>query len=179
MARDDRRAERLDQPLEARRGVLLPRPSYSPDAFGRFAELIARFIGTARFIAVQTGFVVAWIVWNTTAPETWRFDPYAFQFLNVMLSLQAAYAAPLILLAQNRQDDRDRVQYEQDRGRSERTIADTEYLTRELAGLRIAVGDVVTRDYLRSELRDLLEELQSRPGQGGGGRGDERGAAPR
>jgi uncharacterized membrane protein len=104
--------------------------------------------------------VLAWVLWNALAPDEARFDDYPFIFLTLMLSLQASYAAPLILLAQNRQDDRDRVQYEQDRARSERTIADTEYLTRELAALRISVGDVATRDFLRSELRDLLDEMR-------------------
>src|SRR5699024_9807274 len=92
-------------------------------------------------------------------PQPWRFDPYAFIFLTLMLSLQASYAAPLILLAQNRQADRDRVALEQDRARDERNLADTEYLTREVASLRIAMRDVATRDFLRSELRSLLEEL--------------------
>ena len=107
-------------------------------------------------------FVVVWIGWNTLAPRAAALRPVPFIFLTLMLSLQASYAAPLILLAQNRQADRDRVQYEQDRSRDERTIADTEYLTREVAALRIALGEVATRDFLRSELRDLLEELDER-----------------
>jgi uncharacterized membrane protein len=108
----------------------------------------------------MTVFVTVWFAWNILAPAEWRFDPYPFIFLTLMLSLQASYAAPLILLAQNRQDDRDRVQYEQDRARNERTIADTEYLTREIAGLRLAISEVATRDFLRSELQQMLRELE-------------------
>ena len=107
----------------------------------------------------MTAFVIIWVGWNIFAPEDLRFDPYPFILLTLILSLQASYAAPLILLAQNRQDDRDRVTYEQDRAQNERSIADTEYLTREIAAVRIALGEVATRDFLRSELRDLLEEL--------------------
>ena len=151
------RSARLDQPREVRRS-LMPTPTYDPEAFGRFSERIARFIGTGRFLVYMTVFVVVWVVWNIVA-ETLVFDDYPFVFLTLMLSLQASYAAPLILLAQNRQADRDRVQYEQDRAMTERTIADTDYLTRELASLRIAVGDVATRDFLRSELRQLLEDI--------------------
>ena len=106
--------------------------------------------------------MIWWIGWNTLAPPGWRFDEYPFILLTLALSLQASYAAPLILLAQNRQTDRDRVQYEQDRARDDRSIADTEYLTREVAGLRLALGEVATRDFLRSELRDLLDEIDGR-----------------
>jgi uncharacterized membrane protein len=155
---------RLDQPREVRR-ARLPTPSYDPDAFGRFSERIARFIGTGRFLVYMTVFVIVWIVWNVVA-ETLIFDDYPFVFLTLMLSLQASYAAPLILLAQNRQADRDRVQFEQDRARAERNIADTDYLTREIASLRMAVGDVATRDFLRSELRQLLDEIDERRTQG-------------
>lgn len=147
--------DRLDLPRELRRTF---RPHYDPEAFGRLSEQIARFLGTARFLVYMTGFVAVWIGWNIFAPASVRFDPYPFIFLTLMLSLQASYAAPLILLAQNRQDDRDRIQYEQDRVTTERSQATTEYLTREIAGLRIALGEVVTRDYLRSELQKLLDE---------------------
>ncbi|MEU6999432.1 DUF1003 domain-containing protein [Nonomuraea sp. NPDC046570] len=147
--------DRLDQPRDLRRTF---RPHYDPEVFGRLSERIARFLGTARFLVYMTGFVAVWILWNVLAPESVRFDPYPFIFLTLMLSLQASYAAPLILLAQNRQDDRDRVQYEQDRMASERNQAELEYLTREIAGLRIALGEVVTRDFLRSELQRLPEE---------------------
>jgi len=172
MAREPRRATRLDQPREVRR-VLVPTPSYDPEAFGRLSERIARFIGTGRFLVYMTVFVIVWVAFNVVAEEL-VFDDYPFILLTLMLSLQASYAAPLILLAQNRQADRDRVQYEQDRARAERNIADTDYLTRELASLRMAVGDVATRDFLRSELRQLLEELEEHrspePGPAGGTR---------
>jgi uncharacterized membrane protein len=157
---------RLDQPREVRR-VLLPRPQYDPEAFGQLAERIARFLGTARFIVYMSIFVATWLGWNLVAPAGLRFDPYPFIFLTLMLSLQASYAAPLILLAQNRQTDRDRVQYEQDRARDERSIADTEYLSREIAGLRIALSEVATRDFLRSELQQMLKELDAAGGHDG------------
>jgi uncharacterized membrane protein len=152
---------RLDQPRELRTGVV-PRLHYDPELFGRLSERVARFLGTWRFIGYMTLFIAGWLGWNTLAPRDWRFDPYTFTFLTLLLSVQASYAAPLILLAQNRQADRDRVQYEQDRARSERTIADTEYLAREVAALRIAVGEVATRDFLRSELQRLVDDLQDR-----------------
>ncbi|HVF05470.1 MAG TPA: DUF1003 domain-containing protein [Frankiaceae bacterium] len=182
-----RRGQRLDQPRVLRRG--LPRPHYDPEAFGRFSETIARFIGTARFLVIQTVIVIVWIAYNgwmglqhhrdnaecaraiTAASEARQprpdcdpdkevFDPYPFILLTLALSLQAAYAAPLILLAQNRQADRDRISLEEDRAQYARSIADTEYLTREVAAVRIALGDVATRDYLRSELQHLLDELK-------------------
>ncbi len=147
---------RLDQPL-----VGGPRFEMDPDWFARLSEKIARFLGTGRFLAIQTVVVIVWIVLNMTA---WfgSWDPYPFILLNLAFSTQAAYAAPLILLAQNRQADRDRVQYDQDRARAERNIADTEYLTREIASLRIAIGEVATRDFLRSELKALLDDLEDR-----------------
>jgi uncharacterized membrane protein len=150
-------SERLDQPRDLRRSL---RPHYDPETFGRLSERIARFLGTARFLVYMTVFVMVWIVWNVTVPAGLRFDPYPFIFLTLMLSLQASYAAPLILLAQNRQDDRDRVQYEQDRDAAARNQEEIEYLTREIAGLRLALGEVTTRDYLRSELQRLGEELR-------------------
>ena len=159
--RYDRNAPRLDQPREVRR-TLLPRPSFNPETFGRASESFARFMGTARFLVYMTAFVAIWIIWNVAAGTGQRFDAYPFIFLTLMLSLQASYAAPLILLAQNRQADRDRVALEQDRARDERNLADTEYLTREVAALRIALRDVATRDFLRSELRSLLEEMDER-----------------
>jgi uncharacterized membrane protein len=133
-----------------------------PDAFARFSERIARFLGTGRFLAAQTVIVVVWIALNLTAVSL-RWDPYPFILLNLAFSTQAAYAAPLILLAQNRQDDRDRVTLQEDRARAERTKADTEYLARELASLRLAVGEVVTRDFLRSELARLTELREPGP----------------
>ncbi|MFS2293081.1 MAG: DUF1003 domain-containing protein [Actinomadura sp.] len=149
---------RLDQPREVRR-TFVPRIHYDPESFGQLSERIARFLGTARFLVYLTVFITVWMAWNMLAPVSLRFDPYPFIFLTLILSIQASYAAPLILLAQNRQDDRDRIQYEQDRARSERTIAETEYLTREVAGLRIALNEVVTRDFLRSELQQVVKEL--------------------
>ena len=154
-------AERLDQPRDVRTS-LLPRPRFAPDVFGRISEGIARFLGTPRFLLYLTVFCVAWLAWNSWGPEHLRFDSSEFGFtaLTLMLSLQASYAAPLILLAQNRQADRDRVAAEQDRQRAERSLADTEFLAREIAALRIAMGEVATRDFVRSELRDLLEEIE-------------------
>ncbi|GHE35691.1 membrane protein [Streptosporangium violaceochromogenes] len=150
-------ADRLDQPRQP--GPRL-RLYYDPEAFGRLSERIARFLGTARFLVYMTVFVAVWVLWNVLVPAEWRFDPYPFIFLTLMLSLQASYAAPLILLAQNRQADRDRVQSEVDRGAAERNQADIEYLSREIAALRIALGEVATRDYIRSELQRLLEDLR-------------------
>ncbi|ROO83091.1 putative membrane protein [Actinocorallia herbida] len=149
---------RLDQPREQRRSLRTPR--YNAEAFGVAAERIARFLGTAKFLVYMTVFVALWIAWNALMPASWRFDPYPFIFLTLMLSLQASYAAPLILLAQNRQDDRDRVQGEQDRAQAERTMADTEYLSREIAGLRLGLGEVATRDFIRSELQQLLRDMR-------------------
>ncbi len=160
MALERRPRGRLDQPREVRR-ALVPTPAYDSDAFGRLSERIARFIGTGQFLVYMTVFVIVWLVINTLAAK-YIYDDYPFVFLTLILSLQASYAAPLILLAQNRQADRDRVQYEQDRARAERNIADTDYLTRELAALRMAVGEVATRDFIRSELRQLLDELEER-----------------
>ena len=127
---------------------------YDPEAFGRFSEAIARFMGTARFLVGQTILVGVWVAINAVAIGL-QWDPYPFILLNLMFSVQAAYAAPLILLAQNRQADRDRIQAEADRARDDRTIADTEYLAREIASIRLAIGDLVTRDFLRSELTRL------------------------
>lgn len=154
-----RRAPRLDVPLENRRALVTPR--VDPEFFGRLSERFARFMGTARFLFYMTVFVGAWLAWNTFAPSTLQFDPRSLNYtlLTLILSLQASYAAPLILLAQNRQDDRDRVAFEQDRQRAERSLADTDYLAREIVALRIALRDVATRDFVRSELRDLLAEL--------------------
>jgi uncharacterized membrane protein len=138
------------------------RPNYDPETFGRLSESFARFLGTARFLVYMSVFVAFWVIWNTTAPDNLRWDDFPFIFLTLILSLQASYAAPLILLAQNRQADRDRIQSNEDRAQNERSIADTEYLTRELASLRSALGDVATRDFMRSELSDLVEELEKK-----------------
>ena len=155
------RRPRLDTPRDTRR-TLVRRPSVDADAFGVFAEQFARFMGTARFLMYMTLFVVVWVGWNFAAPPAWRFDDYPFIFLTLMLSLQASYAAPLILLAQNRQEQRDKVIAEQDRQANARAHADMEFLAREVASLRMAVGEVATRDFLRSELRSLLADIDER-----------------
>jgi uncharacterized membrane protein len=148
-------SRRLDVPRGARSfGNVL---RLDPDAVGRFAEAIARFLGTGRFLAVQTVIVIVWIMLNVFAVRL-QWDPYPFILLNLAFSTQAAYAAPLILLAQNRQADRDRVQAEEDRARAAQTRADTEYLARELAALRVAIGELATRDFIRGELNRLTEE---------------------
>jgi uncharacterized membrane protein len=159
--RSVRASARLDQPREVRRSFI-PRPELDTDAFGRFAEGFARYMGTARFLAYMTVFVIVWVAINVIGLFGLRWDPYPFILLNLFFSTQASYAAPLILLAQNRQADRDRVALEQDRSRDERNLADTEYLTREVAALRIATRDTATRDFVRSELRGLLDEMEER-----------------
>ncbi len=155
------RKERLDTPVGTRRQIVR-RPTYDADTFGVFAEQFARFMGTATFLAYMTIMVVVWIGWNAVAPDGAAFDAYPFIFLTLILSLQASYAAPLILLAQNRQEHRDKVIAEQDRQANARAHADMEFLSREVASLRMALGEVATRDYLRSELRSLLNELDDR-----------------
>lgn len=150
-------SSRLDQPRS--RGLQF-KSRYDSERFGLVSERVARQIGSWRFIALMTVFVAGWVSWNTLGPLEYRVDPWPFLALTLMLSLQASYAAPLILLAQNRQTDRDRVQGAQDRNQANRLLADTEFLARELADLRIALNDVATRDYIKSELRDLIEELQ-------------------
>lgn len=148
----------LDTPKELK-SKFLPALTSDPDLFGRFAERFARYMGTANFLLYMSIFVVLWIALNVVGLFGLRWDPYPFILLNLFFSTQASYAAPLILLAQNRQDDRDRVQIEQDRSRNERNLADTEYLTREVAALRISLREVATRDFVRSELRGLLDDL--------------------
>lgn len=163
--------QRLDTPRVSRRRFA---PNVDAEAVGKFSESIARFLGTGRYLAWQTILVIVWIILNLFAVGL-RWDPYPFILLNLAFSTQAAYAAPLILLAQNRQENRDRVSLEEDRRRAEQTKADTEYLARELAALRLAVGEVATRDYLRRELEEiheLLSRLQPQSGsdkrEGGG-----------
>ena len=140
---------RLSTPRESRRSF---RPNYDPETFGQLSEKFARFLGTARFLVYMTIFVTVWIFWNVFAPDSLRFDTYPFIFLTLLLSLQASYAAPLILLAQNRQDDRDRVMSQEDRSRDERNLAVTEFMVREIAAMR---KDLV------EEIKELLKE-QSR-----------------
>ncbi len=150
------RSYRLDTPRETRRSL---RGNIDPETFGRLSERFARALGTARFLVYMSAFVLSWVLWNTLGPANLRYDEFPFIFLTLILSLQASYAAPLILLAQNRQADRDRIALNEDRAQNARNIADTEYLTRELASLRIALGEVATRDYLRNELGDIAKEI--------------------
>ncbi|QIZ36066.1 DUF1003 domain-containing protein [Saccharopolyspora sp. ASAGF58] len=145
---------RLDQPRPPHRFTV----SFDPELFGQISERIARFLGTGKFLFWMTVFVIVWIAVNLFAVSL-QWDPYPFILLNLAFSTQASYAAPLILLAQNRQDDRDRVSLEEDRVRAAQTKADTDYLARELAALRLAIGEVTTRDYLRTELDRLREEV--------------------
>ena len=149
-------SQRLDQP--ANRGLSL-RDAYDPERFGQLSESVARYIGSWAFIAWMTVVVVSWVAFNVFAPADIRPDAYPFIFLTLLLSLQASYAAPLILLAQNRQSDRDRIQYQEDRARTERLLADSDYLAREVAALRLASGELATRDYVRTELRDQVDDL--------------------
>ena len=137
---------RLETPRESRRTL---RPSYDPETFGRLSERFARFIGTAKFLVYMSVLVLAWVIWNTFGPSDMRFDSYPFTFLTFLLSLQASYAAPLILLAQNRQADRDRVTSQEDRARDESNLAVTEFMVREIAGMR--------KDLIK-EFKEILDE---------------------
>jgi uncharacterized membrane protein len=160
-ARANRR-QRLDAPIDPRR-TLVRRPVYDADTFGKLSERVARFIGTGRFLVYMTVVIIVWVLWNIPlGPDRPRFDEYPFIFLTLILSLQASYAAPLILLAQNRQEARDRVNLDQDRDANARAHADMQFLAREVASMRLALGEVVTRDYLRSELRSLISDLDDR-----------------
>jgi uncharacterized membrane protein len=165
--RKDREPERLNTPLNTpgRGRSIMPRIKWNRDAFGDFAEGFARFLGTARFLAYMTVFVILWIIFNVVGLFGLRWDPYPFILLNLFFSTQASYAAPLILLAQNRQEARDRVQTERDREQAAQSRADMDYVAREIAGLRMSVGELATRDYVRSELRNelraILAELES------------------
>ncbi len=136
--------------------------SYDPEVFGQFSESIARYLGTARFLVWQTGVIVVWLGLNIIPPERYQFDPWSrgLVLLTLVLSLQASYAAPLILLAQNRQERRDRIQAERDREVAERTQNDTEFLAREIAGVRLALADVVTGEELRDQLDDLTKAIE-------------------
>jgi uncharacterized membrane protein len=165
------RSDRLDQPREPRG---FRRPHIDADTFGAYSERLARYFGTARYLAIQTVLVIVWIIFNVVAVSL-RFDKYPFILLNLAFSTQAAYAAPLILLAQNRQADRDRIQAEADRTRNDQAIADTEYLAREIAAIRTALGEVATRDFLRTELaraelaREAPRDTPSEPATGPAG----------
>ncbi|WP_370626819.1 DUF1003 domain-containing protein [Salinibacterium sp. ZJ450] len=162
MARHDNNS-RMESP-KGLRTPFMARFGGRRDRFGRFTESFARGMGTPWFLIGMTVFCVVWVTWNTLAPTEAQFDPRLLNFtlLTLILSLQASYAAPLLLLAQNRQDDRDRVQIEQDRQRAERNLADTEYLAREVVSLRLAVRDLASKDFIRAELKALLEELDER-----------------
>lgn len=156
---------RLDQPAE--RGVRrFPKVRLGEESFGRFAEFVARFMGTPTFLLWMTVFVIVWISLNVIGLFGYKWDPYPFILLNLAFSTQASYSAPLILLAQNRQEARDRLGLEEDRRVAAQSRADTDYLAREIAGIRLSIGDLATRDYIRSEiraeLRDLLAELDRR-----------------
>lgn len=164
--------DRLNTPGRERRW--LPRMRMDSEMFGSFAEGFARFMGTARFLIWMTVLIVAWLGWNILAPQQWKIDPFPFIFLTLLLSLQASYAAPLILLAQNRQESRERVSLEHDRQVAAQARADTDFLAREIAAMRMRIGDLATRDFIRSELRDLLEDLdrhgersKTQPGEAG------------
>jgi uncharacterized membrane protein len=159
MARaSDRDVERLNTPGRRKRS-LLPRRKFDRDAFGKFAEGFARFMGTARFLAYMTVFVIIWIIINVVGLFGLKWDPYPFILLNLFFSTQASYAAPLILLAQNRQEARDRVGLEQDRDQAAQSRADMEFLAREIASVRMSVGELATRDYIRTELRAELRAI--------------------
>ncbi len=160
-ARAPARTRRLDVPRDSKR-TLVPRPSHDPERLGRVSERVARFLGTGTFLVWMTVVIVTWVLWNIFGPDDTRWDLYPFIFLTLMLSLQASYSAPLILLATNRQEARDRINLEQDRATNARAHADMEFLAREMASLRLAIGEVATRDYVRSELRSLLVELDDR-----------------
>lgn len=170
MAKQDRtrersdREDRLNTPGRARR---TPRLKVDGDQFGEFAEAFARFMGTARFLFWMTLFIVVWLVWNTVGPPELRFDPFPFIFLTLMLSLQASYAAPLILLAQNRQEARDRITADDDRRQAAQSRADMDFLAREIASVRMNVGELATRDFIRTELRNELRELLAEPDEPG------------
>ena len=153
------RSERAD--LSVPRGTPQMGARYDADAFGRFSEGIARFLGTGRFLFWQTMLVAVWIIFNTVGLIK-HWDPYPFILLNLAFSTQAAYAAPLILLAQNRQDERDRATTERDRAVAARTQADTEYLARELAAVRLALNDVVTNQDLSEHLERLAKLINDR-----------------
>lgn len=160
----NRRGRRDIDPLEAPKGLPRGRRRTSRDILGRFSESFARAMGTSSFLIGLTVFVILWLAWNALVPTPAQFDPVrnGFAIMTLILSLQASYAAPLILLAQNRQDDRDRVQVEQDRQRSERNLDDTEYLAREIVALRLLVRDLASQDFVRDELKALLDELDHR-----------------
>jgi len=172
--------DRLDAPIGTR-SRFVPRLSIDPEKFGRASEGFARAMGTGGFLIGMSVFCAVWLSWNSLAPLDLQFDPKLtnFTLLTLILSMQASYAAPLILLAQNRQDDRDRVKFEQDRQRAERNLADTEYLAREVVALRLAMEEMATKDFVRDELRDLMRELLAELREGEKPGKHEKGSSPR
>ena len=155
----------LGQPRSGRRSLLR-----APDAetFGKLSEAFARYMGTPTFLLQMSAFIVAWALWNFLAPEALRFDPYPFQFLTLLLSLQASYAAPLILLAQNRQDDRDKLAVREDRRRADLNLSISEFLGRELAEIRTSTGAAATRGFIRESIApvgDIAQRLDRMEGQ--------------
>jgi uncharacterized membrane protein len=158
-----RKWDDLEAPVTSRRRFFSGL-NISQEKIGRISESFARAMGTGGFLLGMTFFVAVWLSWNTLAPESMQFDPRALNFtlLTLILSLQASYAAPLILLAQNRQDDRDRVKFEQDRQRAERNLNDTEYLAREVAALRLAMEEIATKDFVQDEIQQLLKHIDSK-----------------
>jgi uncharacterized membrane protein len=159
VARAEEPNDRLNVPGRQKRSAL-PRFKIDRDSFGNFAENFARFMGTAKFLAGMTIVIIVWVLWNTPiVPKALHFDEFPFIFLTLALSLQASYAAPLILLAQNRQEARDRVGLDRDRAQAAQSRADMDYLAREIASVRMSVGELATRDYLRSELRNELRAI--------------------
>ena len=172
--------DRLDAPIGTR-SRFVPRISIDPEKFGRASEGFARAMGTGGFLIGMTVFCAVWLTWNSVMPADLQFDPRLtnFTLLTLILSMQASYAAPLILLAQNRQDDRDRVKFEQDRQRAERNLADTEYLAREVVALRLAMEEMATKDFVRDELRDLMRELLAELREGDKPGKHEKGSSPR
>jgi uncharacterized membrane protein len=155
-----RNQSELEHPLGRRSVIRIP--TINQEVVGRVSERFARAMGTGAFLIGITVVVVIWITWNTVAPQELQFDPRALNFtlLTLLLSLQASFAAPLILLAQNRQDDRDRVKFEQDRQRAEESLADTEYLAREVAALKLVLEEVATRDQVRAAVNEIMDELK-------------------
>lgn len=158
-----RKWDDLEAPVTSRRRFFSGL-NISQEKIGRISEGFARAMGTGGFLLGMTLFVTVWLTWNSVSPESLQFDPRALNFtlLTLILSLQASYAAPLILLAQNRQDDRDRVKFEQDRQRAERNLNDTEYLAREVAALRLALEEVATKDFVQDEMQQLFKQIDSR-----------------
>lgn len=170
---DSNELSRLNTPGSRRRWGLRHRGD--GDTFGRFAESFARYMGTANFIMWMTVFVIVWVLANIVVVTQYRWDPYPFILLNLFFSTQASYAAPLILLAQNRQEARDRISLENDREMAAQSRADMDFLAREIASLRQKVNDLASRDYVRSEMRDLLEELRAENDRSHAGPSDEPG----